>query len=272
MKRLFALLVVLVLALAACGGGNEEAAQTGGATDLGGREILIGSDTAYPPFEFVDENNQIVGFDVDMMNAVCEIANCKPKFVSAQWDGIFAALAAGEFDAVVSAVTITEERDKLIDFSRPYLNAGQIITVRVDNNDITKPEDLKGHVVGVQLGTTGDIEASKYVEEENIRRYETIDLAMLALANGDIDAVVADAPTSADIVNKQFAGQLKLVGEPFTEEYYGIAINPEETAELKPAFDAALKQLIESGKLAEIAEKWGIPASAVQNLPESGLK
>ncbi len=239
--------------------------------DLGGREITIGSDTTYPPFEFVDENGNIVGFDVDMMNEVCKLLNCKPKFVTTAWDGIFAALAAGEFDAVVSAVTITEERAKIVDFTRPYLNAGQIVTVRADNTDIKGPEDLKDKIVGVQLGTTGDFAASEYTAEENIRRYETIDVAMAALAQGDIDAVIADAPTAADIVEKQFKGKLKLVGEPFTTEYYGIAVR-KETPELTEAFSAALKVLLENGTLAKLAEKWGLPPSAVQNLPESGLQ
>ncbi len=268
-------LLVLVLVLVACPGPGaqpEAPQETGGKLpDLGGREIVIGSDTTYPPFEFVDESGNIVGFDVDMMNEVCKLLNCKPKFVTTAWDGIFAALAAGEFDAVVSAVTITEERSKIVDFTRPYLNAGQIVTVRADNTDIKGPEDLKDKVVGVQLGTTGDIAASEYAAEENIRRYETIDVAMAALAQGDIDAVIADAPTAADIVEKQFKDKLKLVGEPFTEEYYGIAVR-KETPDLTKGFSEALNVLIENGTLAQLAQKWGLPESAVQNLPESGLQ
>ncbi|MDQ7029868.1 MAG: transporter substrate-binding domain-containing protein [Ardenticatenia bacterium] len=251
--------------------GAETTQPTAELPDLGGREITIGSDTAYPPFEFVDENGNIVGFDVDMMDAVCELVNCQPQFVTTAFDGIFAALAAGEFDAVVSAVTITAERAEIVDFTRPYLNAGQIVTVRSDTTDINGPEDLADKIVGVQLGTTGDIAASDYTAEENIRRYQTIDVAMAALAQGDIDAVIADAPTSADIVEKQFKGQLKLVGEPFTEEYYGIAVR-KETPELTEAFNAALEVLIQNGTLQELANTWGLPESSVQNLPESGLQ
>lgn len=283
MRRLCLVLILLALLMTACG---QAAAPTapppptpapeatpeaaaGAVPDLGGREISIGSDTAYPPFEFVDENNQIVGFDVDMMDAVCELANCRPNFVTASFDGIFAALAAGEYDAVVSAVTITEERDQVVDFTRPYLNAGQIVTVRQDS-EITGPDDLEGKTVGVQLGTTGDVAAGDLTSDENVRRYQTIDLAMAALAQGDVEAVIADAPTSADIVARQFEDELKLVGEPFTDEFYGVAVR-EETPELKEAFDAALAQLIENGTLTELAEKWDLPPSATQNLPESGL-
>ncbi|HBY93723.1 MAG TPA: basic amino acid ABC transporter substrate-binding protein [Chloroflexi bacterium] len=295
MRRLWLVLLLLALLITACGQAaaptsapapTEAPAATqapestkapeattapaaGTVPDLGGQEIKIGSDTAYPPFEFVDENNKIVGFDVDMMDAVCQLANCKQNFVTASFDGIFAALAAGEYDAVVSAVTITEERAKIVDFTRPYLNAGQIVTVRSDS-DIKGPEDLKDKVVGVQLGTTGDIAASDYTSDDKIKRYQTIDLAMAALAQGDVDAVIADAPTSADIVSKQFKDKLKLVGEPFTNEYYGIAVR-KETPEVTKAFNAALEQIITSGELARLAEKWELPASATKNLPASGL-
>ena len=238
--------------------------------DLGGAEIIIGSDTAYPPFEFVDESGEIVGFDVDLLDAICERANCTSTFVTAGFDGIFAALAAGEYDAVASAVTITEERSEVVGFTRPYLNAGQIVTVAADS-EISGPDDLDGLSIGVQLGTTGDLEASNYTSEGSIQRYQTIDLAMAALAQGDIDAVIADAPTSADIVSKEFEGELLLVGSPFTTEYYGFAIQ-KETPEIAEAFNAAIAELAADGTLAEIAETWGIPAGSVTDLPESGLE
>ena len=238
--------------------------------DLDGAEISVGSDTAYPPFEFVDEAGEIVGFDVDLLEAICERANCTSTFVTAGFDGIFAALSAGEYDAVASAVTITEERAAVVDFTRPYLNAGQVVTVPV-NSDIGGAEDLDGLTVGVQLGTTGDLEASNYTSETNIQRYQTIDLAMAALAQGDIDAVIADAPTSADIVSKEFTESLTLVGTPFTTEYYGIAVQ-KQTPEITSAFNAAIAELAEDGTLAEIAENWGIPVGAVTDLPANGLE
>lgn len=237
--------------------------------DLGGQELLIGSDTAYPPFEFVNEDNEIVGFDVDLLDLICEKVNCTATFQTTGFDGIFAALAAGEFDAVASAVTITPERAEVVDFTRPYLNAGQILTTAV-GSDIAGPEDLEGNTVGVQLGTTGDIVASEYVAEGDIQRFQTIDLAMVALAQGDVDAVIADAPTSLDIVFKQFSDELELVGLPFTEEYYGLAVQ-KETPEITAAFNAAITALAEEGALAELAEKWGIPATFVEDLPAEVL-
>ncbi|MEO0854477.1 MAG: transporter substrate-binding domain-containing protein, partial [Cyanobacteria bacterium J06648_11] len=120
--------------------------------DLGGKELTVGSDTAYPPFEFVNEDDEIVGFDVDLLDAICEKANCEATFQTAGFDTIFVALASGEYDVVASAVTITEERAKVVDFTRPYLNAGQVVTVAADS-DADGVEALESMTIGVQLGT-----------------------------------------------------------------------------------------------------------------------
>src|SRR5690606_1607114 len=120
--------------------------------------VTVGMNAEYPPFEFVDEEGNIVGFDVDLMNAIAAEAGFDIELVNTRWDGIFVALQSGEFDAVASAATITEEREEIVDFSNPYFNAGQMIAVReVDAADISTPDDLAGLRVGVQSGTTGDI-------------------------------------------------------------------------------------------------------------------
>ena len=108
------------------------------AADLGGKVLRIGSDTTYPPMEMVDEKTgEIIGFDVDLVDAICERINCVPQFVTTAWDGIFAALQQGEFDMVVSGVSITPERDKQMDFSDPYLVVSQAIMVRIDDEGLT---------------------------------------------------------------------------------------------------------------------------------------
>src|SRR5690606_28510846 len=107
------------------------------AQDLGGRVLVVGSDTTYPPFETVNEEGVIVGFDVDVLNAICERINCVAEFTTTAWDGIFAALANGEFDVVASGVTITAERDEVVDFTESYFSVDQAIAVRVDDEDLT---------------------------------------------------------------------------------------------------------------------------------------
>jgi polar amino acid transport system substrate-binding protein len=225
--------------------------------DLGGREIKIGSDTTYPPFETADENKRIVGFDPDMMDEICRRANCKATFTTTAWEGIFVALAQGQFDAVVSGVTITDERRKTVEFSEPYLRYGQVVLVRADESAIDGVDGLRGRTVGVQTGTTNDDKATALQREGKIgavRRYENFALAVKALINKDVDAVIIDSFAAEGFiqVNK---GQLKTVGAPFTSEALGIALKPGETT-LKRAFDAALAQMKTDGTLDALYKKW----------------
>ena len=271
---LLAILLVAVLALAACGGGGQQdtapaepAAQEEAATEGEGAEepaaeapatsgaVVVGTNAEYQPFEFVDANGDIIGFDIDLMNALAEEAGLEIEFVNTKWDGIFVALANGEFDAVISAVTITPERGEVVDFTEPYFNAGQAVAVRGDNDAIAGVESLvEGISVGVQLGTTGDIYATDNLPVE-VSRFDETPLAIQALANGDVDAVVADAPTLADYIKANPDLGLKVVGEPFTDEFYGIAVNKERT-DVLDALNAALATVQENGVYDELFATW----------------
>ena len=222
--------------------------------------VRVGTNAEYQPFEFVDENGDIVGFDVDIVNAIAERAGFTVEWTNTKWDGIFVALANGEFDAVASAVTITEERKQSIDFSEPYFNAGQAIATSADNTTITGPESLTAGVkVGVQLGTTGDIWLTENTDAD-VQRFDENPLAVQALAAGDIDAVVGDSPTLADILQKNAELNLKIVGEPFTDEFYGIGIRKDLT-DLKASIDAALAEIKADGTYDEIYAKYFGPPS-----------
>jgi ABC-type amino acid transport substrate-binding protein len=222
--------------------------------DLG--VVTIGTNAEYPPFEYVDENGDIAGFDYDLVNAIAERAGFEPEFVNTRWDGIFVALASGEFDMVASAATITEEREEIVDFSNPYFNAGQMIAVReADADTIFSEADLAGMRIGVQAGTTGDIYASENIPGAEVVRYEEITLAFQALGSGDVDAVVNDGPVSADIISSNPELGAVLVGEPLSDELYGIAVQPDKP-ELLDAVNAALAELIADGTYADIHLKW----------------
>jgi len=236
------------------GAGPAPETEVGMESELG--VVTVGMNAEYPPFEYVDEDGNIVGFDVDLMNAIAEQAGFDIEFVNTRWDGIFVALQSGEFDAVASAATITEEREEIVDFSNPYFNAGQMIAVKEDRADeIQTPDDLAGLRVGVQSGTTGDIWASENIPGVEMVRYDEITLAFQALANGDIDAIVNDGPTSADIIAKNPELGVVLVGDPFTDEFYGIAVQPDQP-ELLEAINTALAEIIANGTYREIYLKW----------------
>ncbi|MGD8753822.1 MAG: basic amino acid ABC transporter substrate-binding protein [Anaerolineales bacterium] len=241
MLFLFTLLITISVILSACG-------------EAGLGTITIGSNAEYPPFEFVDEEGNIKGFDIELMDAIAEEAGFEYELVNTRWDGIFVALASGEFDAVISAATITEERAQTVDFSDPYFNAGQRIAVRADETEIQGPEDLAGKSVSVQLGTTGDIFLSEETEAEVVR-FEENTLAFQALANGDVDAAMADGPTAADIITANPEMNLKLVEGVYTDEEYGIAVNKDQP-ELLEAINEGLAAVRASGKYDEIYEKY----------------
>ncbi|MDE0305544.1 MAG: basic amino acid ABC transporter substrate-binding protein [Albidovulum sp.] len=186
------------------------AAAAGTAADLGGRILKIGSDTTYPPMEMIDpETQEIIGFDVDVMNAICERISCKAEFVTTAWDGIFAALAQGEFDLVVSGVSITEERMKSMDFSDPYLVVSQAILLRVEDEGLTVDDFKQGRMLAAQTATTNAQLAEELVGRENVRLYDTFAAAILALQNADVDGVVIDG-TSGAAYEQQFAGELTM--------------------------------------------------------------
>jgi len=229
-------------------------------------KLKIGINAEYPPFEMVDEAGNIVGFDPDLIDAIAKAAGFEYELINTRWDGIFVALASGEFDAVISAATITEERAKTVDFSDPYFDAGQMIAVRADETEIKGPEDLAGKKVGVQLGTTGDIWLTEHTKAEVVR-YDENTLAFQALAAGDVDAAVADGPTAIAIVKANPEMKLKVLPGVYTKEQYGIAVRKDRPEVLK-AINAGLAAVKALGIYDQIYNKWfGMPEEAKEVKP-----
>jgi len=245
-KSLFmvSILVILSLVLGACSS----------SANSGKPKIRVATEAAYPPFEMVDENTkELVGFDIELVNAIADKAGFEVEFANTPFDSVLAGMATCQYDAAASAITITAERSEKMGFSDPYINAGQVTTVRLENSDITGPADLKGKTIGVQLSTTGQIEAEK-IEGATIKPYDTVDLAFLDLANGQVDAVVADYPTTLNYVNKS-KDKIKITGEVFTDESYGIAVCKTNT-ELLEKINKAIAELKADGTIAKLEEKW----------------
>ncbi len=247
---LSALLIIAALVVAACGGAATPTAAPAAAEPL---RIKVGTNAEYPPFEFVDANGRVTGFDIDLMGAIAKAGGFEAEFVNTRWDGIFVALAQGEFDAVMSAATITDERKQTVNFSDPYFLAGQGLAVK-QGSPITGLADVDGKRVGVQLGTTGDIWLSENTNAQVVR-YDEITLAMQALANGDVDAVFNDAPVSADIIVANPELNLMILPEIYTSEEYGIAVNKGKP-EVLAAINRGLAAVRASGEYDAIYEKW----------------
>lgn len=224
----------------------------------GPKKIVIASDCTWPPMEYLDADKNIIGFDIDLIAAVAKAAGFEYEIKNTAWDGIFAGLANGSYDAVISGVTITDERKKDMDFSEPYVQAGQIITVKVGSGFESKSTlaDFVGKKVGVQIGTTGAF-ATAAVEGLVVKSYDEIGLAFQDLANGNLDAVVSDSPIAANFVlqNDSYKGVLKIIGQPFTDEWLGIAVakgKPELLALINKGIEAAKKD----GTVAGLETKW----------------
>ena len=219
-------------------------------------ELLVATDAAYPPFESVDTtSNLIVGFDIDLLNAIAEGQGFTINAQNAPFDTIFINLAAGQYDLVISAATITEERQKTVSFSNPYFVAGQVILVReADKDTVSSPDDLIGKKIGVQLGTTG-AEAAKGIKDAKVSEYPTFPEAAQALANGDVDAVVNDNATSLTYILNTPDLKLVVVGSSFTTEDYGIAVR-KDCGDLLTKVNTGLAEIIASGKYAEIYRKY----------------
>ena len=250
LKKLVLVLICLAVltGLLIAGGAKEESE--------GPLHIVVATDATWPPMEMVDESKNIVGFDIDLMNAAAEAGGFTVEFRNTAWDGIFAGLPAGEYDAVMSSVTITEERKGTMDFSIPYINAGQILVVRTDVMDVEKLADLKGKSVGAQIGTTGSFEIEK-IAGLTLKTYDEIGLAFEDLVNGRIDGAVADTPVAADFAlqNKNYKDKLKIVGAPFTDEFYGVAVTKGNTKVLE-TINGGLEKVLNTETYTKIEEKW----------------
>ncbi len=231
------------------------------AQDLGGKVFKVGSDTTYPPFEFIDsETEQIVGFDVDVANAICAKINCTLEFNTTAWDGLFAALDADEFEVAISGISITAERDETFDFTDPYFYVNPALAVRSEDealtlDDFTNNTDL---MVGAQTGTTNADVITELFGRDRVRLYDTFGAAAQALVNGDIDGMCIDGP-SADSFVQEYAGQL-VVNIAKIGEGSPLGFMFGDGDENVDAFNAGLKMIQEDGTLDEIIAKWKIPA------------
>ncbi|HEY9643141.1 MAG TPA: basic amino acid ABC transporter substrate-binding protein, partial [Coleofasciculaceae cyanobacterium] len=231
-----------------------------------GDTLKIAIDPTFAPFQSKAADGKYEGFDIDLINAVSEAAGFKIDLQQLPFDGIIPALQAGTMDATISTMTITKERAKTVDFSHPYFKAGLAIAVRSDNTDITSFETLKGKKIAVQIGTTG-ADKAKAAGPSDLRTFDNAPLALQELANGNVDAVVNDAPVTLYAIKSGNIPGVKVVGQLLTEEYYGMA-TPKGSPNLEK-INSGLMTVISNGKYAEIYAKWfgGKPPTLPEKAP-----
>lgn len=231
--------------------------------------IIVGTSATQPPMEFLDEQGELVGLDVDLMRAVAEAVGLNAEFVDAPADALIGGLDAGQFDAVISTLYITPELEDLADFTRPYLNGGQVVVVRTGTDDIRSHRDLAGRKVGVQLRSNG-AKAVEKIKGATVQTYDTIDLAFVDLVGGQLDAVVTAAPVAYDFVYS-YDGEIQIAGQPFTTEHLGIAVREGNTA-LLDKLNAGLSIVQAQGVVDELIRKWTTPPELVIPEPKGLIK
>ncbi len=219
------------------------------------KEVLVmGTNADFPPFEFIDDDNEIVGFDIDLANEIADILDMELEIENMDFDGLVSAVATGKVDIAVAAMTIREDRLETVNFSEPYFDAGQVIVVRDDYDEIAGEDDLLDKNIAAQLGTTGQFALEDLeVPDDQVTLFPKVTEVFMELTQGKVDAVVIDEPVALRYIEQQEG--LKLVGDKFTDEVFGIAVAKENT-ELLDQINEALEEIKESGKYDELLEEW----------------
>ncbi|WP_294445505.1 basic amino acid ABC transporter substrate-binding protein [uncultured Mailhella sp.] len=223
---------------------------------MAAEKLVVATNPEWPPMEFLDDNRNIVGYDVDMFKAVAAEAGMEAEFKMTAWDGIFAGIAAGNYDVIASAVTITPERQRAYAFTVPYYDVQQIVVLR-KGNSASGFADLKGKVIGGQIGTTGVFVAQKSGVDMTIREYENVGLAMQDLLNERIDAVVCDSPVALYYANQKegFSDQLTVAFRTEATESFGFVVR-KDRKDLVERLNKGIEAVRAKGIEAKLIQKW----------------
>ena len=240
MSKVFLFVAALALSLSAAAGAGE---------------VVVGTNAEFMPFEYTDDDNNIIGYDIDIIKAVGKAAGLDINIQNQAFDTLVEGLESGKLDAVISGMTITEARKLKVDFSDPYYNAAQVIVVLEKTKGFDKIEDIKGKLVGVQLGTTGAGMSEEAMGENNpdLKQFRKYNEVFSELRLGRIDAIVVDLPVAQAYVRKMEG--IRISSPAMSEEEYGIAVKKGDT-ELLEKINGGLKKIRESGEYDAITEKW----------------
>ncbi len=218
--------------------------------------LTVAIDDTYPPMEYIDDNGELVGFDIEMTKAMAEKMGIEVEFISTGWDGIFAGLAAQQYDCIISSVSMTVDRLESMDFSDPYMANGQVIVVAPGDDSITSMEDLAGKNVGVQFATTADEAADKALESVEFEKvaFDDMTTCLTAMKAGQVDCIVADYAVAIGAVQDDPTAY-EISSVALTNEPIAIAVDKGNT-ELLDKLNAALDEVIADGTLSALSIKY----------------
>ena len=247
------------------------------------KTVVIGMEGAYDPWNLTDSSGKIVGFEVDLANDICKRAGVECKIIAQDWDGMIPGLQAGKFDVIMDGMSITDERKKEIDFSKPYaaspgafmapkdsalakaVGAGKVINISKDpaagDAAIKSVQTaLKGKTIGVQVSTTHANFANQYLKDvATVKEYKTTDERDLDLKSGRIDAVLDDYPTVAAVAEKPDAKDFAIVGPEFIGGVFGVGAGMgmrKADADLTAKFNKAIDAAFADGSIKKYSMQW----------------
>ena len=232
-------------------------------------ELIIGVDSAFPPFADLDENGDLVGVEVDLFISLAESAGIEYQFVSADWDTLFLDLVAGRFDAVFGGITTADAPDQLVELTDPYLEIGQVAVVLAVNEEIMRVSDLEGATVGVEPRSWGEFavlgdDAFLPLPAKDIRRFGSSSELIAALFDGLVDAIITHHTVIENYVSVN-PGFLRILparaGDEIQDSWltahrFHIAV-PKGADELLGTLDAAIDEIEAGGQVAAIIQAWG---------------
>jgi len=223
-------------------------------------KIRVGTEGAYKPFNFIDANGELQGFDVEIAKALCAEMKADCTLVAQDWDGIIPALLAKKYDVIIASMSITEERMKTVDFTDKYYNTpARFVAKKGGGISDTTPAGLKGKTLGAQSSTTHSSYLEDNYKDSTVKLYATQDEANADLAAGRLDAVLADSVVILDWLGGD-GSCCEHVGETFNEPKWfglgaGMAIRKED-GELKEKLNTALAAILENGTYKKINDKF----------------
>ncbi|MBO8434324.1 MAG: basic amino acid ABC transporter substrate-binding protein [Tyzzerella sp.] len=249
LKSIIAMATVSIMALSivGCGNGGDNNSSASGEDSS---VITLATNAEFPPYEYY-EGQEIVGIDVDFINAIGEKLGKEIVIEDMAFDSIIPAIQSGKADIGMAGMTVTEDRLANVDFTETYVHTSQAIIVNTDSDAIKSSADLEGKTIGVQLGTTGDTYAGDVTDK--VERYNKGFEAAMALSQGKIDAVVIDESVAKALA--EGTENLAVLDEPFTEEDYAIAVK-KGNQELVDELNKAINELKEDGTLQSIVDKY----------------
>lgn len=262
MKKKLVLVLCAVLALTAvftlagCGSSQED--------PLSDNTLNVGVEATYIPMEYKDDNNNLTGFDIEFGEALAkQLSTDLNKDISIEWkdtswDGIFTGLDAGQYDCVISCVSLTQERQENYFMSTPYVSNGVVIASRTDETAATKAEDLEGKTVGVQLETTADIAAQAIRDKDGVnlelKQFDSIMEAFSALEGHQIDYVMTDEPVGEYYANKK-SDVYQVTSDILSNEPVSVCIK-KSNEDFGNQVNTAIQEMQEDGTLKELSVKW----------------